>query len=262
MPNLEESQSMNKSQIMKKSKIMVALDYPSVDEALQLIEKLAGYKPFLKIGMQLFYLSGPQLIYQLKEKGFSIFLDLKLHDIPNTVKGASQSLSSLGVDIFNVHCAGGQRMMEAALEGVEKGLSSYHTHAPRVIGVTQLTSTSQQMMNQEIGIPGELSNSVSHYAKQAKQSGLNGVVCSALEVPMIKGSLGENFITVTPGIRLNQSNVGDQVRITTPLEAARLGTDYMVIGRAITEAEDPAAMYEKISNDLLNEDSKHRIERG
>lgn len=231
---------------------MVALDFPSVNEALQLVDKLAGYKPYLKIGMQLFYLSGPQLIYQLKERGFPIFLDLKLHDIPNTVKGAAQSLSSLGVDIFNVHCAGGQRMMEAALEGVEKGMSSSHTQAPKVIGVTQLTSTSQQMMNQQIGIPGELSDSVLHYAKLTKQSGLHGVVCSALEVTMIKGSLGEDFITVTPGIRPNQSNAGDQVRITTPQEAASLGTDYMVIGRAITEAADPAATYENIHSEIIN----------
>lgn len=256
MTHMEESQRKNKSQIM------VALDFSSVDDALKLVHKLEEYKPFLKIGMQLFYLSGPQLIYQLKEKGFSIFLDLKLHDIPNTVKGAAQSLSNLGVDIFNVHCAGGQRMMEAAMEGVEKGMSSANIQAPKVIGVTQLTSTSQKMMNQEIGIPGELNESVSHYAKLAKQSGLQGVVCSALEVPMIKKDLGEGFITVTPGIRPNQFNVADQVRITTPQEAARLGTDYMVIGRAITEAEDPAEMYERISSDLLKEHSNISVERG
>lgn len=229
----------------RNSEIMVAIDFPSVEQAYELIDKLSGFKPYLKIGMQLFYIAGPTLIYQLKEKGFPIFLDLKLHDIPNTVKGAAQTLTGLGVDIFNVHCAGGKSMMEAALEGVEKGLASNQL-APKVIGVTQLTSTSQQMMNQEIGIPGALEASVVHYAQVAKQSGLHGVVSSPLEVRMIKEKCGDDFLTITPGIRPKGTNLADQVRVTTPQEAAHIGTDFMVIGRAITQAIDPAASYEQI----------------
>jgi orotidine-5'-phosphate decarboxylase len=237
----------------RKSEIMVALDFPTVEQANELINKLSGFMPYLKIGMQLFYLAGPTLIYQLKEKGFPIFLDLKIHDIPNTVKGAAQSLTGLGVDIFNVHCAGGKRMMEAALEGVEKGLSSNQL-APKVIGVTQLTSTSQQTMNQEIGVPGALEASVVHYAQVAKQSGLQGVVSSPLEVRMIKGQCGEGFLTITPGIRPKGTDQADQVRVTTPQEASRLGTDFMVIGRAITQAIDPAASYEEILKSISTAD--------
>jgi orotidine-5'-phosphate decarboxylase len=234
------------------SKIMVALDFPLADEAYKLIDQLSDFKPFLKIGMQLYYLLGPAFIVELKKRDFPIFLDLKLHDIPNTVKGAAQSLTGLGVDIFNVHCAGGQKMMEAALEGVDKGLNSNQTASPKVIGVTQLTSTSQQMMNNELGIPGSLEDSVVHFARLAKQSGLHGVVCSPLEIRMVKEACGEGFITVTPGIRPKETGLADQVRVTTPQEAARLGTDYMVIGRAITQAENPASAYEEIINSIFN----------
>jgi orotidine-5'-phosphate decarboxylase len=248
--SIKETQLTKVSETSKESEIMVALDFPTVNEALHLVEKLEGFNPFLKIGMQLFYLGGPALIDQLKQRGFSIFLDLKLHDIPNTVKGAAQSLTSLEVDIFTIHCAGGQKMMEAALEGIDKGLASGQHHIPKVVGITQLTSTSQETMNQEMGIPGTIENSILNYADLATKSGLNGVVCSPLEVRMIKETCGEGFITVTPGIRPLDSLINDQVRVTTPKEAARLGSDYLVIGRAITQAEDPVVAYETILNEI------------
>lgn len=240
----------NTMKINNPSQIMVALDFPTVDQALDLVKKLEDFNPFLKIGMQLFYLAGPSLIYELKERGFSIFLDLKLHDIPNTVKGTAQSLTTLGVDMFTIHCAGGQKMMEAALEGIAKGLVTGHHQSPKVVGITQLTSTSQQIMNQEMGIPGTIEDCILDYAKLAYKSALHGVVCSALEVRMIKDMVGEDFITVTPGIRLQESKIDDQVRVTTPTEAARLGTDYMVIGRAITQADDPVIAYESILKEI------------
>lgn len=224
---------------------MVALDFPSTKEALDLVDRLEEYSPYLKVGMQLYYLSGPKFIYQLKERGFKIFLDLKLHDIPNTVKGAAQSLTSLGVDMFNVHCAGGKKMMGATLEGVDKALSA-NQQPPQVIGVTQLTSTSQQVLNEEIGISSKMEEVIRHYAIQAKESGLHGVVCSPLEIEMIKETCGKEFITVTPGIRPQGANLDDQLRVTTPQDAAKLGTDFMVIGRAITQAANPVAAYEKI----------------
>lgn len=231
---------------MNVDKIMVALDYAHVEDANKLIEELHPYTPYVKVGMQLYYAAGPAFIYDLKEKGFRIFLDLKMHDIPNTVKGGAQSLAQLGVDIINVHCAGGIRMMEAALEGVEKGRSSSSASVTKVIGVTQLTSTSEQVMNEQIKIAGSLEEAIIHYAKMAKASGLHGVVCSAHEVPMIKENCGTSFITVTPGIRPSFATSDDQVRITTPKQAIELGTDYMVIGRAITKAESPKCAFEKI----------------
>lgn len=230
----------------KTGQIMVALDFPTVEQALDLIDKLKEFKPIWKIGMQLFYLAGPSLVSQLKERGFSIFLDLKLHDIPNTVKGAAQSLTALGVDFITVHCAGGKSMMEAALEGIELGRQRDASISPVVVGVTQLTSTSQEMLNQEIGIPGSMEQAILHYARLAEQSGLHGVVCSPLEVKRIKESIGKSFITITPGIRPLQDSLDDQARVTTPSEAVSLGTDYMVIGRAITKAEDPVQAYESI----------------
>jgi orotidine-5'-phosphate decarboxylase len=238
-----------KHQVAKVGQIMVALDFSSEKEALGMISKLETFRPYLKVGMQLFYLAGPSLIYKLKEKGFPIFLDLKLHDIPNTVKGASQSIASLGVDVFNVHCAGGKSMMEAALEGVEMGRTS-HSHSPMVIGVTQLTSTSQEVLNREIGIPKQMNDAIVDYAELAKESGLHGVVCSPLEVGLVKHSCGQGFLTVTPGIRPSRSAMDDQVRVTTPREAVQLGTDYMVIGRAITSSSDPALAYQQIIEEI------------
>lgn len=248
------------------SKVMIALDFPSSEVAWQFIDRLerlegislgrlgALEKPWLKVGMQLYYAAGPALISALKERGYPVFLDLKLHDIPNTVKGAVQSITQLGVDMFNLHCAGGKDMMEAALEGIDKGMNQgmdgEQASAPILIGVTQLTSTSQAVMNMEIGIPGTVEECVLQYAALAQESGLQGVVCSPLEIELIKSKLGQEFLTVTPGIRLSKETKDDQVRFTTHLEAQRMGTDYMVIGRAITQADEPMAVYQQIMEEL------------
>jgi len=237
------------SKVKTKSNIIVALDFPNKTEALELVHQLEEFHPYLKIGMELYYQEGPELIYFLKEKGYKIFLDLKLHDIPNTVRGAASSLTRLGVDMFNVHCSGGVKMMEQAVEGIQSALAPGQKK-PILIGVTQLTSTSQETLNKEMGIPGEMEQVVLHYASNAKQSGLDGVVCSPLEIELIKESLGQEFITVTPGIRPKESSMDDQIRIMTPSEAAKKGTDYMVIGRAITKAKDPAIMYRSISEQI------------
>lgn len=258
----------------RKSKPIIALDFPTSEKAWEFVQRLedsassahtvgigSDHKPWLKVGMQLYYAAGPAFILALKEKGYSIFLDLKLHDIPNTVKGAAESITRLGVDMFNVHCAGGVNMMEAALEGIDKGLSStasldakHKGQAPLLIGVTQLTSTSQAVMNDEIGIPGLLEDNVLHYAALTQKSGLQGVVCSPLEVELLKGKLGQDFLTVTPGIRLSRESKDDQVRFMTHIEAQQAGTDYMVIGRAITQAEEPMAVYQQIMSDLQSTD--------
>ncbi|GAA0359804.1 orotidine-5'-phosphate decarboxylase [Bacillus horti] len=252
----------------RKSEVIIALDYENSDLAWSFINHLEDsysisrmdrktVKPWLKVGMQLYYAAGPAFITDIKEKGYRVFLDLKLHDIPNTVKGAAQSITQLGVDMFNVHCSGGSRMMEAALEGIDKGLSSRSISStsstdatPLLIGVTQLTSTSKAMMNEEIRIIGELEDSVLHYASLTKNSGLSGVVCSPREVELVKSKLGMEFLTVTPGIRLSKESQDDQVRIMTHLEAQQVGTDYMVIGRAITQAEAPLEMYQRIMKEL------------
>ncbi|WP_282943377.1 orotidine-5'-phosphate decarboxylase [Paenibacillus sp. RC67] len=224
---------------------MVALDYPGAAEARQLIEALKGIPCYMKVGMQLFYSAGPQFVSSLKEQGYKVFLDVKMHDIPNTVKGGSESVTILGVDMFNVHAAGGKQMMEAALEGVDKALNG-GTDKPIVIGVTQLTSTSQAVMNEEIGIGGSVEEAVLRYARLAQSAGLHGVVASPLEVTKIKGACGAEFVTVTPGIRPAGADIGDQTRVMTPAEAFAQGTDYVVIGRPITAAKDPRSALEAI----------------
>ncbi len=226
-------------------RIMVALDYPGAAEARQLIEALKGIPCYMKVGMQLFYSAGPQFVSSLKEQGYKVFLDVKMHDIPNTVKGGSESVTILGVDMFNVHAAGGKQMMEAALEGVDKALNG-GTDKPIVIGVTQLTSTSQAVMNEEIGIGGSVEEAVLRYARLAQSAGLHGVVASPLEVTKIKGACGAEFVTVTPGIRPAGADIGDQTRVMTPAEAFAQGTDYVVIGRPITAAKDPRSALEAI----------------
>lgn len=219
-------------------RIMVALDYPGAQEADHCVRLLEGTGVYVKIGMQLYYAAGPDYIRQMKEKGYSVFLDLKVHDIPNTARGAMQSLASLGVDMVNVHAAGGVKMMEAAREGLEKGTPAGQKR-PLLIAVTQLTSTTEAMMNNELGIAGSVEDCVVQYAKLAKQAGLDGVVASPKEVPLIKEACGSSFLTVTPGIRPKGTDAGDQHRITTPSDAFKLGSDYIVIGRAITQAADP-----------------------
>ncbi|RKN86858.1 orotidine-5'-phosphate decarboxylase [Paenibacillus ginsengarvi] len=228
-------------------RIIVALDYPDAGGARQLLKRLEGIPCYMKVGMELFYAAGPQFVLELKEAGYNVFLDLKMHDIPNTVKGGSASITHLGVDMFNVHAAGGRAMMEAAREGVEQALSGQPgASKPILIGVTQLTSTSQQVLNEEIGIAGSMEEAVLRYAESAKSAGLDGVVASPLEVTRIKERCGATFVTVTPGIRPAGSAAGDQSRVMTPQMAFAQGTDYIVIGRPITAAEDPREALENI----------------
>lgn len=234
-------------------KVMVALDYPDAAAAETLLKQLEGIPCYMKVGMQLFYAAGPSFVSHLKERGYSVFLDVKMHDIPNTVKGGANSVTKLGVDMFNVHAAGGRAMMEAALEGVDTALSGgFPAKRPTVIAVTQLTSTSVQVLNEEIGIGGTVAEAVVRYAGLAKQAGLDGVVASPQEVVLIKEACGTEFKTVTPGIRPAGSTVGDQSRIMTPGEALRQGTDYMVIGRPITAAADPRQALESILEELVS----------
>jgi orotidine-5'-phosphate decarboxylase len=238
-------------------RIMVALDYAEAEQANELVNALKGIPCYMKVGMQLFYSAGPQFVIRLKEQGYKIFLDLKMHDIPNTVKGGAESITRLGVDMFNVHAAGGKQMMEAAMEGVDKALSAGNSHAmkPIVIGVTQLTSTSQKVMNAEIGIAGTVEDAVLRYAQSAQASGLQGVVASPLEVIRIKEACGSGFVTVTPGIRPLGSELGDQSRVLTPAEAFAQGTDFVVIGRPITAAADPRSALESIIESVGQADS-------
>ena len=227
--------------------VIIALDFENKERTLDFLKKFKNEKLFVKVGMELFYSEGPSIIKEIKDLGHKILLDLKLHDIPNTVKGGMKSLAKLGVDMVNVHAAGGIKMMQAAydaFEGVE--------NKPKIIAVTQLTSTSKEAMNNEQGIPGDVIDSVLRYAKCAKEAHLDGVVCSPLEVRAIKDSLGEDFLTVTPGIRPQTVN-DDQVRVTTPHDARKLGTNYIVVGRPITKAEDPYKAYLEIRKDFLGE---------
>ncbi len=222
-------------------KIIVALDYSDKNEALKTMKTLQGRKVWVKIGMELFYAEGPRVIHEAKDLGFKVFLDLKLHDIPNTVGQGIKSLARLPIDMINVHAAGGKAMMEKAREAVEASQTR-----PLVIAVTQLTSTTTQQMNTEQGISGDILESVIRLSKLTKESGLDGVVSSPHEVRAIKEHCGTNFLTITPGIRPKESQAQDQKRITTPDEALKLGTDFMVIGRPITQAPDPKLALEKI----------------
>jgi orotidine-5'-phosphate decarboxylase len=233
------------------NRIMVALDYPNADEARKLVQQLKGIPCYMKVGMQLFYTAGPQLVTELKEQGYKVFLDLKLHDIPNTVKGGAHSITRLGVDMFNVHAGGGLAMMRAAVEGIAAARAEQPNQPkPIVIGVTHLTSTSQEVLSQEIGIGLSIENAVLKYANLAKQAGLNGVVASPLEVEMIKQACGNEFITVTPGIRPAGIAAGDQSRVMTPKEAFHQGTDFIVVGRPITSASNPRQALETIIKEL------------
>lgn len=229
---------------------MVALDYANAASAEGLLKQLEGIPCYVKVGMQLFYAAGPGFVASLKDRGYKVFLDVKMHDIPNTVKGGAESVTRLGVDVFNVHAAGGKDMMVATLEGVDKGLAAGDAR-PIVIGVTQLTSTSQAVLNEEIGLTGTVEQAVIRYARLAHAAGLQGVVASPLEVTAIKAACGDGFVTVTPGIRPAGADVGDQSRIMTPGEAFAQGTDYVVIGRPITGAADPRASLESIIDSIL-----------
>lgn len=230
---------------MTQRPLIVALDFPSTLEVHQFLAGFENESLYVKVGMELFYKEGPQILTFLKDSGHKIFLDLKLHDIPNTVKSAMRNLASLDVDIVNVHAAGGKQMMEAALEGLDQGTRTGYER-PKCIAVTQLTSTSQEMLTQELLINEQLQSVVVGYAKNARMSGLDGVVCSTWEVEKIHEACGQSFLTVTPGIRLQTDSVDDQVRIATPEEARRRGSWGIVVGRPITKAVNPLKAYKLI----------------
>ena len=227
--------------------VIIACDFNSAEETFSFLDKFTGKKPFVKIGMELFYAEGPQIVREIKKRGHKIFLDLKLHDIPNTVMKAMKVLSDLDVDMVNVHAAGTIAMMEAAL----KGLTREDGTRPLLIAVTQLTSTDEERMQNELYINRSLEETVMHYADNAKNAGLDGVVCSPLEAEKVHGVCGNGFVTVTPGIRFADGEVGDQVRVTTPERAKRIGSDYIVVGRPITQAADPVAAYERCVKEFI-----------
>ncbi|MBO7190138.1 MAG: orotidine-5'-phosphate decarboxylase [Alistipes sp.] len=226
---------------MSKRDVIIACDFSSKEQTLNFLDKFTGRKPFVKIGMELFYAEGPEIVRTIKERGHRIFLDLKLHDIPNTVKKAMSVLRNLDVDMTNVHAAGTVDMMKAAIEGLTREDGT----RPLLIAVTQLTSTSEERMQKELLIGASINDTIVKYAENAKIAGLDGVVCSPLEAAMVKEACGAEFMTVTPGVRFADGDVGDQVRVTTPERAKEIGSDFIVVGRPITAADDPVAAYER-----------------
>ena len=227
--------------------VIIACDFDSKEKVLNFLDKFEGRKPFVKIGMELYYAEGPQIVKDIKARGHKIFLDLKLHDIPNTVKKAMSVLSRLDVDMCNLHAAGATTMMKGALEGLTRADGT----RPILIAVTQLTSTDQQTMEKDLLIEKPIDEVVMHYAKVSADAGLDGVVCSPLEAQKVHQTCGDNFLTITPGIRFADGEVGDQKRIMTPAEARKIGSDYIVVGRPITAAADPVAAYERCVKEFL-----------
>ena len=221
--------------------VIVACDFASREATLNFLDQFTGRKPFVKIGMELFYAEGPSIVKEIKKRGHKIFLDLKLHDIPNTVKKSMSVLSRLDVDMTNLHAAGTKRMMEAAIEGLTRPDGT----RPMLIAVTQLTSTDQESMENDLLIHEPIDKVVMHYAHNAMEAGLDGVVCSPLEAGKVHDTCGKSFVTVTPGVRFADGDVGDQKRVMTPEEAKKIGSDYIVVGRPITAAADPVAAYRR-----------------
>ena len=221
--------------------VIIACDFASEEQVFSFLDKFQDEKPFVKIGMELYYAVGPSIVKKIKERGHKIFLDLKLHDIPNTVKKAMAVLSGLDVDMTNLHASGTKRMMEAAIEGLTKPDGT----RPILIAVTQLTSTDQESMETDLLIKEPIDKVVMHYAHNAMEAGLDGVVCSPLEAGKVHDTCGKNFVTVTPGVRFADGDVGDQKRVMTPAQAKEIGSDYIVVGRPITAAEDPVAAYRR-----------------
>ena len=221
--------------------VIIACDFSSKEQVFAFLDKFEGRKPFVKIGMELFYAEGPEIVREIKRRGHKIFLDLKLHDIPNTVKKSMNVLSRLDVDMTNLHAAGTISMMEAALEGLTREDGT----RPLLIAVTQLTSTNQERMEQDLLIREPIDKVVMHYAKNAAEAGLDGVVCSPLEAGKVHDLCGEKFLTITPGVRFADGDKGDQARVMTPAQAKEIGSDYIVVGRPITAAEDPVAAYDR-----------------
>ena len=227
--------------------VIVACDFSSKEQVFSFLDKFTDKKPFVKIGMELFYAEGPQIVREIKERGHKIFLDLKLHDIPNTVKKSMSVLSNLDVDLCNLHAAGTIRMMEAAIEGFTRPDGT----RPLLIAVTQLTSTDQESMENDLMIHEPIDKVVMHYAANAKKAGLDGVVCSPLEAGKVHEICGDDFITVTPGVRFADGDIGDQKRVMTPAEAKKIGSDYIVVGRPVTAAEDPVAAYQRCLDEFV-----------
>ena len=228
--------------------VIIACDFADKETVLNFLDKFEGRKPFVKIGMELFYAEGPQIVREIKARGHKIFLDLKLHDIPNTVKKSMAVLSRLDVDMCNLHAAGTSRMMEAALEGLTRPDGT----RPLLIAVTQLTSTDQEAMERDLLIKEPIDKVVMHYAETAKNAGLDGVVCSPLEAQKVHDICGEKFLTVTPGVRFADGDIGDQKRVMTPEQAKKIGSDYIVVGRPITAAPDPVAAYERCIKEFVD----------
>ena len=227
--------------------VIIACDFDSAEKTFAFLDKFTDKKPFVKIGMELYYAEGPSIVREIKKRGHKIFLDLKLHDIPNTVKKSMAVLSRLDVDMTNLHAAGTKRMMEAALEGLTRPDGT----RPMLIAVTQLTSTDQESMENDLLIKEPIDKVVMHYASCAREAGLDGVVCSPLEAGKVHDKCGKNFVTVTPGVRFADGEIGDQKRVMTPAEANRIGSDYIVVGRPITAAEDPVAAYERCCREFI-----------
>ena len=227
--------------------VIIACDFPCKEDVFAFLDKFKEEKPYVKIGLELFYGAGPEIVREIKKRGHKIFLDLKLHDIPNTVMKAMKVLSGLDVDMCNLHASGTVAMMEAAI----KGLTRDDGTRPLLIAVTQLTSTSQERMQEDLLIEKPIDEVVMHYAQCAKSAGLDGVVCSPLEAGRVHSSCGNDFLTVTPGVRFADGDIGDQVRVMTPAEAKKIGSDYIVVGRPITAADDPVAAYRRCVNEFV-----------
>ncbi len=227
--------------------VIVACDFAGKKEVFDFLDKFTDVKPFVKIGMELFYAEGPEIVREIKKRGHKIFLDLKLHDIPNTVKKSMAVLSRLDVDMTNLHASGTVAMMEAALEGLTRPDGT----RPILIAVTQLTSTSEEKMKEDLLINEPIDKVVMHYASNAKKAGLDGVVCSPLEAEKVHNTCGKDFVTVTPGVRFADGDKGDQVRVMTPADAKAIGSDYIVVGRPITAAEDPVAAYKRCVDEFV-----------
>lgn len=228
--------------------VIIACDFSSKAETMRFLDNFKEKKPYVKIGMELFYAEGPEIVREIKKRGHKIFLDLKLCDIPNTVKKAMKVISELDVDMCNLHASGTIPMMEAALEGLTRPDGT----RPLLIAVTQLTSTSEDIMRRDLMINEPIENVVKHYAKNAEKAGLDGVVCSPLEAGLVKASCGKGFLTVTPGVRFADGDKGDQKRVTTPEDAKKIGSDYIVVGRPITQAKDPALAYERCCSEFID----------
>ena len=228
--------------------VIIACDFDSAEKVFAFLDKFTGRKPFVKIGMELYYAEGPEIVRQIKARGHKIFLDLKLHDIPNTVKKSMAVLSRLDVDMTNLHAAGTKRMMEAAIEGLTREDGT----RPMLIAVTQLTSTDEETMKADLLINEPIDKVVMHYAHNAMEAGLDGVVCSPLEAGKVHDTCGKSFVTVTPGVRFADGDIGDQKRVMTPAAAKEIGSDYIVVGRPITAAEDPVAAYERCVREFVD----------